>query len=101
MKAVKEIYAYFHQFPNADKKSASLMDFLETISGFSEPDSRGNGLATMNMSGSAGQKRIQTPFFEKLRIYLPPIELQNQFADFVRATDKLKLATSPQTTLAA
>ena len=58
-------------------------------------------LATMNMSGSAGQKRIQTPFFEKLRIYLPPIELQNQFADFVRATDKLKLATSPQTTLTA
>mgnify|MGYP000618323209 CR=1 FL=1 len=58
-------------------------------------------LATMNMSGSAGQKRIQTPFFEKLRIYLPPIELQNQFADFVRATDKLKLATSPQTTFAA
>ena len=48
-------------------------------------------LATMNMSGSAGQKRIQTPFFEKLRIYLPPIELQNQFADFVRATDKLKV----------
>ena len=58
-------------------------------------------LATMNMSGSAGQKRIQTPFFEKLRIYLPPIELQNQFADFVRATDKLKLATSTQTTFAA
>ncbi len=48
-------------------------------------------LATINMTGSAGQKRIQTPFFEKLKIYLPPIELQNQFADFVRATDKLKV----------
>ncbi len=50
-----------------------------------------HGLATINMTGSAGQKRIQTPFFEKLKIYLPPIELQNQFADFVRATDKLKV----------
>ena len=58
-------------------------------------------LATMNMSGSAGQKRIQTPFFQKLKIFLPPLELQNQFADFVRSTDKLKLATSPQTTLTA
>lgn len=58
-------------------------------------------LATMNMSGSAGQKRIQTPFFQKLKIFLPPLELQNQFADFVRSTDKLKLATSPQTTFAA
>ena len=48
-------------------------------------------LATMNMSGSAGQKRIQTPFFQKLKIFLPPLELQNQFADFVRSTDKLKV----------
>ena len=48
-------------------------------------------LATMNMSGSAGQKRIQTPFFQKLKIFLPSLELQNQFADFVRATDKLKV----------
>ena len=35
MKTVKEIYDYFHQFPNADKKSASLIEFLETIPGFS------------------------------------------------------------------
>ena len=58
MKAVKEIYDYFHQFPNANKKSASLMDFLETIPGFSEPDSRGNGLATMNMSMGKEYLRI-------------------------------------------
>lgn len=49
-------------------------------------------LATTNMTGSAGQKRIQTPFFEKLKIYLPPIELQNQFADFVHQVDKSKVA---------
>ena len=49
-------------------------------------------LATINMTGSAGQKRIQTPFFEKLKIYLPPIELQNQFADFVHQVDKSRFA---------
>ena len=48
-------------------------------------------LATINMTGSAGQKRIQTPFFEMLKIYLPPIELQNQFADFVHQVDKSKV----------
>ena len=48
-------------------------------------------LATINMTGSAGQKRIQTPFFEKLTIFCPPIELQNQFADFVKQVDKSKV----------
>ena len=48
-------------------------------------------LATINMTGSAGQKRIQTPFFDKLTIYCPPIELQNQFADFVNQVHKSKL----------
>ena len=47
-------------------------------------------LATINMSGSAGQKRIQTPFFNKLKVYVPPIEEQEQFADFVKQIDKLK-----------
>ena len=27
----------------------------------------------------------------KMSIYLPPIELQNQFAEFVKATDKSKI----------
>ena len=48
-------------------------------------------LATINMTGSAGQKRIQTPFFDKLTIYCPPIELQNQFADFVNQVHKSKV----------
>ena len=47
-------------------------------------------LATINMSGSAGQKRIQTPFFNKLKVYVPPIEEQEQFADFVKQVDKSK-----------
>ena len=44
--------------------------------------------ASSKMAGSAGQKRIQTPFFEKLGVYLPPLELQNRFADFVHLVDK-------------
>ena len=56
-----------------------------------------HGLATINMTGSAGQKRIQTPFFEKLKIYLPPIKLQEQFADFVRQVDKSKFCSSENT----
>lgn len=51
-----------------------------------------HGLATINMTGSAGQKRIQTPFFEKLKICLPPIEKQEQFANFVHQVDKSKVA---------
>ncbi len=50
-----------------------------------------HNLATINMTGSAGQKRIQTPFFEKLKVYLPPIEQQNQFAAFVKQVDKSKV----------
>ena len=48
-------------------------------------------LATINMSGSAGQKRIQTPFFNKLKVYVPPIEEQEQFATFVKQVDKSKV----------
>ena len=42
------------------------------------------------MTGSAGQKRIQTDYFKRLMVEVPPIELQNQFADFVRQVDKSK-----------
>ena len=34
MKTVKDIYDFFHQFPDKDKNSASLMEFLETIPGW-------------------------------------------------------------------
>jgi len=50
-----------------------------------------HNLATINMTGTAGQKRIQTHFFERLKVYLPPIELQNEFATFVKQVDKSKL----------
>ena len=52
--------------------------------------------ASSKMTGSAGQKRIQTPFFEKLGVYLPPLELQNSFADFVHLVDKSKFVVQQQ-----
>lgn len=48
--------------------------------------------ASSKMTGSAGQKRIQTPFFEKLKVYLPTIEAQRAFSDFVNQVDKSKIA---------
>jgi len=46
--------------------------------------------AAMNMTGSAGQRRVPSTFLENYTIGLPPIELQNRFADFVRQADKSK-----------
>ena len=37
---------------------------------------------------------------EEKEFIVPPMKLQEQFADFVKQVDKLKLATSPQTTFA-
>lgn len=48
--------------------------------------------AEANMTGSAGQKRTPASFLENYEIKLPPIELQNQFADFAEQVDKSKLA---------
>ena len=48
-------------------------------------------LASGNMSGTAGQKRVQQPFFEKISIGLPPINEQESFASFVKQVDKSKV----------
>lgn len=47
--------------------------------------------AERNMTGSAGQKRVPITYFQKTLIALPPIELQNKFADFVKQVDKSKV----------
>ncbi|MBO3404889.1 restriction endonuclease subunit S [Clostridium perfringens] len=47
-------------------------------------------LAERKMTGSAGQKRVPTDFLNNVEVVIPPIELQNQFADFVNQVDKLK-----------
>ncbi|MDZ4936449.1 restriction endonuclease subunit S [Clostridium perfringens] len=47
-------------------------------------------LAERKMTGSAGQKRVPTDFLNNVEVVIPPIELQNQFADFAKQVDKLK-----------
>lgn len=46
--------------------------------------------AEANMTGSAGQRRTPASFLENYEVSIPPIELQNHFADFVSQVDKSK-----------
>lgn len=47
--------------------------------------------AASNMTGSAGQRRVPASFLANYRVSLPPLPLQEQFADFVKQVDKSKL----------
>lgn len=44
------------------------------------------------MTGNGGQLRVPIMYLSEYRISLPPIELQEQFAAFVRQSDKSKFA---------
>ena len=44
----------------------------------------------LNGQAGAGQKHFNVGSYKKLKIALPPIELQNKFSDFVKQVDKLK-----------
>ena len=46
--------------------------------------------AANNMTGSAGQRRVPASFLENYRVSVAPIDLQEQFAEFVKQTDKSK-----------
>ena len=48
--------------------------------------------AEENMTGSAGQKRVQASFLENIKISVPPITLQAEFEQFVHQVDKSKFA---------
>ncbi len=48
--------------------------------------------AEANMTGSAGQRRVPVSFLENYKVSLPPIELQDEFATFVKQVDKSKVA---------
>lgn len=68
------------------------------------PNERANGefiLAYMNSKyikkklfnmakNIVGMANINAEEFKKIDIYIPPVELQNQFADFIKQIDKLK-----------
>ena len=47
--------------------------------------------AASNMTGSAGQRRVPASFLEKYQVSLPPLLLQQQFADFVTQVNKSKV----------
>lgn len=47
--------------------------------------------AEKRMTGSAGQKRVPVSFLECLEIGVPPVELQDQFANLVKKIDKQKI----------
>ncbi len=46
--------------------------------------------AELNMTGSAGQKRVPKQFFDKYMVVSPTIEFQNQFAKHVAIIEKQK-----------
>ena len=47
-------------------------------------------IAARHMTGSAGQRRVPISFLETYKIVLPPMSLQNQFADFVTKIEAQK-----------
>ncbi len=46
--------------------------------------------AEKNMTGTGGQKRVPASFLQNFEIALPPIELQNQFAEIVKNAGESK-----------
>lgn len=46
--------------------------------------------AALNMTGSAGQRRVPSAYLEAFQIALPPISVQNEFATFFNNTAKSK-----------
>ena len=53
-------------------------------------DEYGKGGFKNKIKTSAGQYTISQDGIEKVKIFLPPIELQNKFAEFVKQIDKQK-----------
>ena len=52
--------------------------------------------AEENMTGSAGQKRVQASFLENIKISVPPITLQIEFEQFDHQVNKSKLLAASQ-----
>jgi len=47
-------------------------------------------IAAKNMTGTAGQKRVPASFFKNFKIAVPPLSLQQKFADIVQKVEILK-----------
>ncbi len=54
--------------------------------------------ARSNMSGSAGQQRVPTNFFNKVKISVPPLPLQTHFATIIEGIERQKALVRQQIT---
>lgn len=75
----------FHVLRPSEKINSYWLYTITTFKQFREN-------ACANMTGSAGQKRVPAKFLENYKIAVPPLELQQKFADFVEHTEKSKLS---------
>lgn len=73
----------FHVFRPTNQSNPQWIYFLLSLSFIRK-------YAKNNMTGTAGQKRVPASFFEKLKIAVPPIALQNQFASLVEKIESIK-----------
>jgi type I restriction enzyme S subunit len=67
--------------PIPGKSNSEWLYYLTASNKFRE-------IASVNMTGSAGQKRVPTTFFDKFKLVPPPIELQNEFASRVKLIEQ-------------
>jgi len=67
--------------PIPGKSNSEWLYYLTASNKFRE-------IASVNMTGSAGQKRVPTTFFDKFKLVPPPIELQNEFAMRVKLIEQ-------------
>ncbi len=75
----------FHVLRPIDNRSNPYWIYvLTSIKAFRED-------AAANMTGSAGQRRVPASFLDTFKVSLPPIEMQERFAAFVKQIDKSKL----------
>lgn len=53
-------------------------------------DSKFRENAAKSMTGASGHRRVSEDYIKKYIVSLPPINLQNEFADYAKTCDKLK-----------
>ncbi|RAK19137.1 type I restriction enzyme S subunit [Anoxybacillus vitaminiphilus] len=73
----------FHVLRPKENVNSTWLYYLTSLQSFRKQ-------AEANMTGSAGQKRVPKQFFSKYKVVLPPIELQNQFAEIVQKIQSQK-----------
>jgi type I restriction enzyme S subunit len=73
----------FHVLRPKENVNSTWLYYLTSLQSFRKQ-------AEANMTGSAGQKRVPKQFFSKYKVVLPPIELQNQFAETVHKIQSQK-----------